>query len=374
MGSDFPTHELIHIIHQHKHFTTMSDMKVFSIPDSNGNGNGNALANGIVPFMLGAGMSGGMGFGGFGGGYGGWNAMNMNNITELFAMGILARMFGWYGNGDGMGGVGGAAMLSSQINATNERDLIMQAVTSQGEQARTATQTLSTMLGQDFNLVNSGIQLIQSSLSNIAAQQGMTPLQIINSIQAGNAALSQQLCQCCCDNKFAIAEQTSQLQQGMNTGFNGVQMGLNQGFNGVERGLSGIQTQMALNAGKDELATCQQTYTLTDGANRNTQAVLAKLDAMQTQALQDKLDAAREKNTKLAGEISQLNQNQYIAGVVGQTMAPVNAQLAALNKEVDDIKCKLPNTINVEYPQVSVVNTTPYMGSYYPGFGAYGGF
>lgn len=354
----------------------MSDMKVFSIPDSNGNGNGNALANGIVPFILGAGMSGGMGFGGFGGGYGGWNAMNMNNITELFAMGILARMFGWYGNGDGMGGVGGAAMLSSQINATNERDLIMQAVTSQGEQARTATQTLSTMLGQDFNLVNSGIQLIQSSLSNIAAQQGMTPLQIINSIQAGNAALSQQLCQCCCDNKFAIAEQTSQLQQGMNTGFNGVQMGLNQGFNGVERGISGIQTQMALNAGKDELATCQQTYTLTDGANRNTQAVLAKLDAMQTQVLQDKLDAAREKNTQLAGEISQLNQNQYIAGVVGQTMAPVNAQLAALNKEVDDIKCKLPNTVNVQYPNLVAVNATPYVsGGIYPNgmFGGYGG-
>lgn len=350
----------------------MSDMKVFSIPDGNG-GSGNALANGIVPFMLGAGMGGGMGFGGFGGGYGGWNAMNMNNITELFAMGILARMFGWYGNGDGMGGGSGAAFLSSQINGNNGRDLIMQAVTSQGEQSRTATQTLSTMLGQDFNLVNSGIQLIQSSLANIAAQQGMTPLQIINSIQSGNAALSQQLCQCCCDNKFAIAQQTSELQQGMNAGFNGVQMGLNQGFNGVERGLGGIQTQMALNAGKDELATCQQTYTLTDGANRNTQAVLAKLDAMQTQALQDKLEAAREKNTQLAGEISQLNQNQYIAGVVGQTMAPVNAQLAALNKEVDDIKCKLPNTVNVQYPNLVAVNATPYVsGGIYPN-GMFGG-
>ena len=349
-------------------------MKIFSIPDANGGNGGNALANGVVPFMLGAGMSGGFGgFGGWGGNMGGWSAMNMNNITELFAMGILARMFGWYGNGDGMGGGSGAAFLSSQINGNNGRDLIMQAVTSQGEQSRTATQTLSTMLGQDFNLVNSSIQLIQSSLANIAAQQGMTPLQIINSIQSGNAALSQQLCQCCCDNKFAIAQQTSELQQGMNAGFNGVQMGLNQGFNGVERGLGGIQTQMALNAGKDELATCQQTYTLTDGANRNTQAVLAKLDAMQTQALQDKLDAAREKNTQLTSEISQLNQNQYIAGVVGQTMAPVNAQLAALNKEVDGIKCKLPNMVNVPFPNLVAVNATPYVsGGIYPN-GMFGG-
>lgn len=351
----------------------MSDMKVFSIPDANGGSGAGAFGNGVVPFMLGAAMNGGLGGFGFGGGGYGYGMMNMNNITELFAMGILARMFGWYGNGDGMGGGSGAAFLSSQINGNNGRDLIMQAVTSQGEQSRAATQTLSTMLGQDFNLVNSGIQLIQSSLANIAAQQGMTPLQIINSIQSGNAALSQQLCQCCCDNKFAIAQQTSELQQGMNAGFNGVQMGLNQGFNGVERGLGGIQTQMALNAGKDELATCQQTYTLTDGANRNTQAVLAKLDAMQTQALQDKLDAAREKNTQLTSEISQLNQNQYIAGVVGQTMAPVNAQLAALNKEVDDIKCKLPNTVNVQYPNLVAVNATPYVsGGIYPN-GMFGG-
>lgn len=355
----------------------MSDMKLFSIPDGNGGNGGNAFGNGVVPFMLGAAMNGGFGgFGGFGGGGYGWNAMNMSNITELFAMGILASMFGWnnggFGGGFG-GGANGVGFLANQMNNDNGRDLIMQAVTSQGEQSRQATQTLSTMLGQDFNLVNSGIQAVQTSLATIAAQQGMTPLQVINAIQSGNASLSQQLCQCCCDNKFAIAEQTSQLQQGMNSGFTGVQMGLNQGFNGVERGISGIQTQMAINQGRDDLNVCQQTYTLRDGQNASTQAILNKLGEMQTQTLQDKLDAAREKNTQLAGEISQLNQNQYIAGVVGQTMAPVNAQLAALNKEVDDIKCKLPNTVNVQYPNLVAVNATPYVsGGIYPN-GMFGG-
>ena len=365
-GSDNPTHETFYLFYSHTNtLHIMSDMKVFSIPDSNVGNGGNALANGIVPFMLGAGMSGGFGgFGGWGGGYGGWNAMNMNNITELFAMGILASMFGWNGNGGfgGMGGANGVGFLANQLNNDNGRDLIMQAVTSQGEQSRTATQTLSTMLGQDFNLVNSGIQLIQSSLSQIAAQQGLTPLQIINSIQSGNAALSQQLCQCCCDNKFAIAQQTSTLQQDLNTG-----------FNGVERGIAGVQTQMAINQGRDDLNVCQQTYTLRDGQNNSTQAILNKLGEMQTQTLQDKLEAERDKNTALKGEISQLNQNQYIAGVVGQTMAPVNAQLAALNKEVDDIKCKLPNTVNVQYPNLVAVNATPYVsGGIYPN-GMFGG-
>ena len=354
----------------------MSDTKIFSIPDNNGGNGGNALANGIVPFMLGAGMSGGLGGFGFGGGGYGWNAMNMNNITELFAMGILASMFGWNGNGGfgGMGGGNGAAFLSSQINGNQGRDLIMQAVTSQGEQSRQAVQTLSTMLGQDFNLVNTSIQTIQSALTQIATQQGMTPLQIINAIQSGNAALSQQLCQCCCDNKFAIAEQTSQLQQGMNQGFTGVQMGLNQGFNGVDRGISGIQTQMAVNQGRDDLNVCQQTYTLRDGQNASTQAILAKLGEMQTQSLQDKLQAERDKNTLLQSEISQRDQNQYIAGVVGQNMAPMAAQMASLSKEVDDIKCKLPNTVSVQYPNLVAVNATPYVsGGIYPN-GVFGGY
>lgn len=353
----------------------MSDMKVFSIPDGNGGNGNNVLGNGIVPFILGAGMSGGFGgFGGWGGGgYGGWNMMNMSNITELFAMGILANMFGWNNGGGFGGGNNGIGFLANQLNNDNGRDLIMQAVTSEGEQSRQAVQTLSTMLGQDFNLVNTSIQTIQGALTQIAAQQGMTPLQIINSIQAGNAALSQQLCQCCCDNKFAIAEQTSQLQQGMNAGFNGVQMGLNQGFNGVERGISGIQTQMALNQGRDDLNVCQQTYTLRDGQNANTQAILNKLGEMQTQTLQDKLEAERDKNTALKGEISQLNQNQYIAGVVGQSLGPINAALAGLNKEVDDIKCKLPNTVNVQYPNLVAVNATPYVsGGIYPN-GMFGG-
>ena len=230
----------------------------------------------------------------------------------------------------------------------------MQAITRQGEQSRQAISTLSTMLGQDFNLVNSGIQTITSALNNIANVQGTSALQIINSIQAGNASLASQLCQCCCENRAAIADQTATLQSALNTGFNA------------------LQSQAAQNAAADQLAVCQQTYALTDNANRNNQAIIDKLATMETRALQDKLDAVREKNSQLTNEISQLTQNQYIAGVVGQSMAPVNAQLAALNKEVDDIKCKMPNTVPVQYPNIVAANATPYMG-FYGGYGYNGG-
>lgn len=294
----------------------MADTKVFSFPDNGNNGGlfgGNGGWGGILGFLLGL-MFGNGGWGGFGG-------------------------FG--------GGNNGAGFLANQMNNDNGRDLLMQAITSQGEQSRQAISTLSTMLGQDFNLVNASIQTIGTAVNNIANQQGMNALQVINAIQSGNASLSSQLCQCCCNMQATV----------------------NNGFGDVQRAI-------ADKAAADQLGTCQQTYALTDTMNRNNQSILDKLASMETRALQDKLDAAREKNTQLSGEISQLNQNQYIAGVVGQSMAPLNAQLAALNKEVDDIKCKLPNTVNVEYPNLVAVNATPYVnGGFYgnSGYNYYGG-
>lgn len=297
----------------------MADTKVFSFPDNGNNG------------------------GGLFGGNSGWGGGILG-----FLLGLMFGNGGWGGFGNwGGGNNGGAGFLSNQMNNDNGRDLLMQAITSQGEQSRQAISTLSTMLGQDFNLVNSSIQAIGTAVNNIANAQGMNALQVINAIQSGNASLSSQLCQCCCNMQSTV----------------------NNGFGDVQRAI-------ADKAAADQLGTCQQTYALTENANRNNQAILDKLASMETRALQDKLDAAREKNSQLSGEISQLNQNQYIAGVVGQSMAPVNAQLAALNKEVDDIKCKLPNTVNVEYPNLVAVNATPYVnGGFYgnSGYNYYGG-
>lgn len=293
----------------------MADTKVFSFPENDGgnswlpwmmNNNGglfgnNGLGGGILGFLLGLAFSNG-------------------------------GLFGGFGNG---GNNGGAGFLSNQMANDTGRDLLMQAITSQGEQSRTAISSLATMIGQDFNLVNSGVQTLQSAINTIANAQGVNALQIINAIQSGNASLASQLCQCCCNMT-----------------------------NTVQNGFGDVQRSIADKAAADQLATCQQTYTLTDNANRNNQAIIDKLNDMETRALQDKLDAVREKNSQLAGELSQLNQNQYIAGVVGQSIAPLNAQLAALNKEVDDIKCKMPNTVPVTYPNVVGINATPYIGYY----------
>lgn len=88
----------------------MADTKVFSFPDNGNNGGGlfggsSGWGGGILGFLLGL-MFGNGGWGGFG---------------------------NWGGNNNG-----GAGFLSNQINNDNGRDLLMQAITSQGEQSRQA--------------------------------------------------------------------------------------------------------------------------------------------------------------------------------------------------------------------------------------------
>lgn len=310
--------------------------EIYQLPDNNSGNSG----VGNIPFSIPVGGFGGNGFG-FGNGNGQTNLMDLLGFAIVAS--IFPNMFGNNGFGGGWGGGNGAAgFLSNQINNDSGRELIMQAVTNQGEASRTAISTLSTMLGQDFNLVNGAIQGVQNALNTIAANQGMNTLQVINAIQSGNASLGAQFQQCCCQNQLAMCQQTNALQNSIN----------------------GVGQQVAAKAASDQLAMCQQTYNLTDTMNRNYLNLDNKIDAMES-SRKDRELAAKD------AEIATLKSQNFTAGVVQQAVAPLNAQLAGLAREVDDIKCKLPNTINVEYPQVSVVNTTPYMGGFY-GQGYYG--
>lgn len=314
--------------------------EIYQLPDNGGNANA-----GGIPFSIPLGGNGNGLFGGNGN----------TNLLDLFGFAIIASIFGWGngGFGGGWGNNGGAGFLSNQLNNDSGRELIMNAINSNGEASRAAIQNLATMLGQDFNTVNTAVMNVQNSLAQLAAQQGMSTLQIQNAIQSGDAALAAQFQQCCCQNQLAIERQTNALQQTANNGFNGVTMGI-----------GGLSRQIEAKSAADQLAVCQQTYTLTDGANRNTQAILAKLDAIE--------DARKDREIlALQTENGSLKSQNFIGAAMAQATAPINAQLAQLAKEVDDIKCKQPNTVSVQYPNLVAMNATPYVsgGFYGNGFG-----
>lgn len=298
--------------------------EIYQLPE-NGNNNGNAT----IPFSIPIGF-GGMGNNGWGFGNG------MNGIYDLLGVAIIASLFGWNGGGfgGGFGGAGGAGFISNQLNNDSGRELIMNAITAQGEAARTAIQTMSTMVGQDFNLLNGGIQSAQNTLNQIANQLGMSTLQMINAVQSGDANVISTLQSCCCQTQKQIMEQ-------------------------------GYQSQ---------IATLNQTNQLGSQADRNTNSLLNAINA-QTVAMNDQFCQARERDmqakidtqadiiTQLRGQIDNQAQTNQIIGYVNSVIAP-------LQKTVTEIADKQLPTVPVVYPNIQAINNTPYMGGFYGnGFG-----
>lgn len=290
-----------------------------------------------------------------------WMAMNNGGLFGSgngWGGGILGFLLGlWFGNGgwgNGFGGFGGgnagAGFLSNQISNDAGRELLMNAITSQGEASRTAVQSLATALGQDFNLVNAGVQTIQSALSTLALQQAVSVPQIINSIQSGNADLASQLCKCCCDQRQLTVEQGYQNQ-----------LATLAQTNALTSAIAGVNENIAANRAAQQLSDCQQTYALTDTMNRNYLALDNKIDALESSRKDREI-------TALTAKVAQLESQNFTTGIIGSAMAPVNAALSSLAKEVDDIKCKQPSTVSVQYPNLVALNATPYVsGGYYQG-------
>lgn len=291
--------------------------EIYQLPDNSG-GSNNGMAG--IPFSI---PLGGLNGGGWGNGFGN----GFNSIADLFGLAIIASMFGWGGNGfGGWGGNNGAGFLSNQLNNDSGRELIMNAITSQGEASRTAIGNLATALGQDFNLVNSAVSNVQNALSNLALQQAVSVPQIINSIQSGDASIISAFQKCCCDNQLALCNQTNTLQNTMNA-------------NG----------QRNVDAIADLKATMIQSFC-----------------DVKEREMQSKIDTQADIITQLRNAADNAAQTNQIIGYVNSVVAP-------LQKSVTEIENKMPNTVPVQWPQLTAVNTTPYVsGGYYPN-GWYGG-
>lgn len=272
---------------------------------------------------------------------GGMNGMWNNPLWAIVFLAALGNG-NLFGNGSGNGrGANNANIdfVSSQLGAAIAGNA-------------NAISNLATQLNCSEAQIQNTLTNMMTGINTLSTSLGQSSRDIQSQISTGNMSLANQLCNCCCEMRETVTKQ----------GYENQIRTLEQ-TNAMQNGMGNIRQDIAAMGAADTLAICQQTNGLVENGNRNTQAILAKLDAMTTQALQDKLDAARAENSTLKGEISQGQQNQYIAGLIGQAVAPINAMMATLNKEVDDIKCKMPNTISVNYPNVVAVSNTPWIGS-----------
>lgn len=217
--------------------------------------------------------------------------------------------------------------------------------------------TLAQIVNTGVETVKNGIFSLQNSINQVGANVGLTAAQTQNAIALGDAGLSRQLCECCCNMRYDLAQQTNTLQAQAASNFASQQLQ-------AAQNQAATQLQMAQIESADQLAVCQQTNTLATQADRNTNSIvkaIADQNAMivkefcdlKERELQNKIDTQGDIITQLRNQIS--NDKQTLQ---------FNAAFHALDDKIDAIASKQPNTVPVQWPNIIAANATPYVGGY----------
>ena len=227
--------------------------------------------------------------------------------------------------------------------------------------------TLAQMVNTSVEGVKTGVFGLQNAITEVSGQIGMSGLQTINAIQSGNTSILSKLCECCCENRLAICQQTNSIQSTLasNHADDILQ---------AEKNAAGLQLQLSQLDGANKLSVCQQTNALQNQAERDTNAILNAIAGQNTlitkefcdlkeRELQSKIDTQSDVITQLRNQIS--NDHQTLQ---------FNAAFNALDNKIGAIAAKQPNTVPVQWPNLIGVNTTPCIGQgLYPG-GNFGGW
>ena len=303
----------------------MADSKVYMFPEG-----GNST---LDPNLMMA-LNNNGGFGGNG---------NWMWIIFLFFLYPLMRN-GWGGFGGGTDGSAlGTGYLSNQIMNGSGRELLMQAI--QGN--RDAISALSNQMSTTTGNIQTAINNLMSSVQQVGNQVGMSSMQTINAVNAGNASLGQQIAQCCCDNKLLVTQQGYENQIATLNQTNTLQNAINNNTVATQEGFTTITFQNQTQQANTQRAIADGVQGIKDVTNAQTSSILAKLDAIE--------DARKDR------EINNLT--AQLASVTAK--AEREAEIAPIIKQLDQIQCKQPSTVTTQYsPFVAVPNCVAYSGLY----------
>lgn len=281
----------------------MSDTKVYQFGTE-----GNGLLNSVLPLLSQKGVDpaylmGMLNNGNNGGLFGG------RGFEDIIALIIVAAIFG---NGNfGFGGWG-----NGNNAGQTERELLMSAIQRNGVDISQLAGALNCSTGQ----INAAIDNVATQICTLAGQQGLSFQQVINSVQAGNAAIVNQLASCCCDLKGAVKD---------------VAIGQERGFASVA-----YETQ-------------RQTCDIEKAIAASTAEIMAGQRAAEMREMQEKIDMLREKNSQQAVILNNAQQTAQFAAM----LAPIQSDLAELKCNqvpVKKIACPetyvpVNNSINATY-------------------------
>lgn len=292
----------------------MSDSKTYIFGEQ-----GNSSLNALLPFLQQKGIDPAYVAGlvnNNGGGFFG------NNAWEgIIALIVVAAIFN-----NGNGGLFGNGNNSNSA----EREMLMSAIQRNGTDLSQLAQSIGCSTGR----LQDAIGEVSTQICNLAGQQGLSFQSVINSIQAGNASIASQLCDCCCRTQTAIQESNYLTERGF------------------------CNTNQILAKGFSDLgyAFANQTCDLKQTANANTASIIAKLDAIEDS----------RKDRELA------EKDRTIATLTARSER--QAELQPIYSALQEIQCNQPAVKKITCPETYVpvnnsINATYGLIPTYCGYG-----
>lgn len=292
----------------------MSDSKTYIFGEQ-----GNSSLNALLPFLQQKGIDPAYVAGlvnNNGGGFFG------NNAWEgIIALIVVAAIFN-----NGNGGLFGNGNNSNSA----EREMLMSAIQRNGTDLSQLAQSIGCSTGR----LQDAIGEVSTQICNLAGQQGLSFQSVINSIQAGNASIASQLCDCCCRTQTAIQESNYLTERGF------------------------CNTNQILAKGFSDLgyAFANQTCDLKQTANANTASIIAKLDAIEDS----------RKDRELA------EKDRTIATLTARSER--QAELQPIYSALQEIQCNQPAVKKIACPETYVpvnnsINATYGLIPTYCGYG-----
>lgn len=222
----------------------------------------------------------------------GWGGNNSWWIILLF----LFLMNGWgWDNGDRRASTGGGTTTREEIS-----------------------------YGFDMNNLENGIRGIQNGICDgfYALNTGM-----LNGFHGVDNAV--------CTLGYQTAQLANGITTDMNQNTNAITAQMNSGFTGVQTGLTALGTQLAdcccTTNRQIERGFCDTNYNMAtntreivQSTHNDTDRILARIDALETNRLQEKIATLQSENQSLRFSASQCAQNAYLVDQLG-TKAPIPA-------------------------------------------------
>ena len=298
----------------------MDDSKIFMFPD--GGTKQTSDFNSLLPLLM-------MNSGGMNGG--GWMW-----IIFLFFLYPLMRNGGLFGNACGNGN-GCLGPLANMVNNNDGRDLLMQAINGNG----TAIQNLANMFNTSTDMIQAAINQVNNGITQVGCKIDSSTGALLNAGTQNTMTLAQQLANCCCNLKTIISDTSHQSQLETLRQTDTIKESVNGVGNVVTRGFSDVGYAL-----RDQ--TCNLEKSIDVVGDR----VIAKLDANEKAAMQDRINALQTQLT-----------TEHQSGVIAQQIAAAVNPIAAA---VQEIKCAQPQTVTVPYqPFQAVPNCVAYQYGMY---------